>query len=346
MRILIRATNWLGDAVMSLPAIRAVRTNFPTSEIHLLAKRSVADLYARESAIDRIIVYGENRWRTAWALRARRYRMGILLPNSFDSALVFRLAGVAQIVGYDHDRRGFLLTHAIPMPHWKGTVHERFNYLGLLQEARLIDGHHSADQPIRLECAAEAAAAGKQLLAQHGITQPVIGVSPGAAYGSAKCWLPERFAESSAELALQKGAAVVLFGAANDAPACLAVENEVRSHSVPVLNLAGKTTLRQFIDMAAACSVFLTNDSGSMHVASALGVPTVAIFGATNPKTTGPAGPCNAIVQEKVECSPCFKRECPIDHPCMTGVSSGQVVASALHLINLPPIALPQESAR
>ena len=130
---------------------------------------------------------------------------------------------------------------------------------------------------------------------------------------------------------------MVLFGAAHDADDCLAVEESLKRHSVPVLNLAGRTTLREFISFAAACSIFLTNDSGSMHVASALGVPTVAIFGATNPKTTGPAGPLNSIVSEKVECSPCFKRECPIDgHPCMTGVTAERVVEAASSLIRGP----------
>ena len=127
---------------------------------------------------------------------------------------------------------------------------------------------------------------------------------------------------------------MVLFGAAHDADDCMAVEKCLEDRSVRVLNLAGKTSLREFIDLAAACAVFLTNDSGSMHVASALGVPTVAVFGATNPKTTGPAGPYNTIISQKVQCSPCFKRECPIeDHPCMTGVTAARVVQAASSLI-------------
>jgi heptosyltransferase II len=320
---------------MSLPAIRAVKANYHESEISLLAKRSVADLYARESAIDKVIVFSDNRWQSARALRAKRFHLAILLPNSFDSALLLRLAGIPQIVGYDTDVRRFLLTHAIPPPKWKGKVHERFYYLELLQEARLIDGYHHADVPIRLECASEAAADGRKAFAERGVTQPVIGVSPGAAYGHAKCWLPERFAESAAAVASQRGGTVVLFGTPNDAADCNAVEQYLKSYSVPSVNLAGQTTLRQFIDLAAACSVFLTNDSGSMHVASALGVPTIAIFGPTNPVTTGPAGPQNTIVREKVDCSPCLKRECPIDHRCMTRITAARVVEAASSLIRL-----------
>ncbi len=336
MRILDQIDQLAGrDAVMSLPALHAIRANYRSSEITLLAKRSVADLFARENVADKVIVYDGHRWRTARALRARKFHIGILLPNSFDSALIMRLAGIPQIVGFDTDKRSLLLTHAVPTPRWKGTVHERFYYLELLQEARLIDAYHRADVPIRLESAAQATEAGRQLLRDRGIALPVVGVSPGAAYGSAKCWLPERFAESAAALASQRGGGVVLFGAPNDAAACRAVEQSLQRFSVPVVNLAGQTTLRQFIDLAAACSMFLTNDSGSMHVASALGVPTVAIFGATDPKTTGPAGPCNSIVREKVECSPCFKRECPIDHPCMTQVTAARVVEAASSLIQL-----------
>jgi heptosyltransferase-2 len=335
MRILIRATNWLGDAVISLPAIRAVRENYKSSEITLLAKRSVADIYARESTVDKVIIFAADRWRTAKALAERKFHIGILFPNSFDSALVLRLARIPQIVGYDTDMRGLLLSHPVRPPRWKGTAHERFYYLELLQAARLIDGYHNADDPIRLDRASEAAEEGRLAFIERGIHLPVIGVSPGAAFGSAKCWLPERFAESAAGLATQSGATVVLFGSADDAAACAKVEEALKTYSVPVANLAGQTTLRQFIDMTAACSVYLTNDSGSMHVASALGVPTVAIFGATNPKTTGPAGPYNAIIQEKVDCSPCFKRVCPIDHRCMTRVTAARVFESAANLVQV-----------
>ncbi len=262
------------------------------------------------------------------------FDVGILLPNSFDSALVFRLAGIPQIIGYSRDMRRYLLTHRIPAPVRNGAVHERFYYLELLQKSGLIDGFHGGDKPIVLDCAAVAASEGQRIFAEQGVALPIIGVSPGAAYGSAKCWYPERFAETAAHLASRSGGTVVLFGASGDADTCAGVEQLLIKNSVPVVNLAGKTNLRQFIDLAAACSVFLSNDSGAMHVASALGVPTVAVFGATSHQATGPAGPVNSIVREHVDCSPCFQRECPIDHRCMTAVTVDKVVSAALTLID------------
>ena len=339
MRILIRATNWLGDAVMSLPAIHALREYYPKSEITVLAKKAVADLYARESVVNRVMVYGESRWKTAQALREKKFQLGILLPNSFDSALVMRLAGIRQIVGYKTDGRRLLLTHPVPVPEWKARKHERYYYLGLLQESRLIDGCSHADSPIRLECAKEAAEAGRRTFAEKGMALPVIGVSPGAAYGSAKCWLPERFAEAAAGLARQSNGTVALFGAPDDEEDCLAVEECLKKETVPLVNFCGQTTLMEFIDLAAACSVFLTNDSGAMHVASALSVPTVAIFGATNHLTTGPAGPTKMVVRHNVDCSPCMERECPIDHRCMTGVTAAAVVEAASSLVRLEKTA-------
>jgi heptosyltransferase-2 len=152
-------------------------------------------------------------------------------------------------------------------------------------------------------------------------------VSPGAAYGGAKRWLPERFAESARRLAGPIGASVIVFGAAAERELCQSVAKPAGG-----INLAGETTLREFIDMTAACSLFLTNDSGAMHIASALGVPSVTIFGPTDEHATGPAGTLAAIAREPVECAPCLRRECPIDHRCMTGVSVERVVSLAANV--------------
>jgi heptosyltransferase-2 len=157
-----------------------------------------------------------------------------------------------------------------------------------------------------------------------------IGLSPGAAYGSAKRWLPERFAETATQLAGELNASVAIFGSAGERALCEEVAKATRTN---VHNFAGETSLAEFIDLAAACRLFLTNDSGAMHIAAALGVPTVAIFGATDDIATGPMGPLATVVREPVECSPCLKRECPIDHRCMTRVSAARVADAALELL-------------
>jgi heptosyltransferase II len=317
---------------MSLPALHALRAQFVGDHIAILARPWVADLYAREAVCDRVIPYtpaaGSGdlaaKWRAVRQLAKERFDLAVLLPNSFESALVARLAGIPRIIGYNRDGRGWLLSDAIAAQ--KIHRHERFYYLELLKRAGLIDGFE-ADAPIKLTPAADV---GAGLLSARGIGLPVIGVNPGAAYGKAKRWLPERFAESARELASTLGAHVVLFGSASERELCASVADSIGSHAY---NLAGQTSLREFIDMASACRVFLTNDSGAMHIASALGVPSVTVFGSTDDVTTGPTGPLARIVREPVECSPCLRRECPIDHRCMTRIPASRVTATAFELL-------------
>ena len=333
-RVCVRATNWLGDAVMSLPAIRAIRRIFPHAHIALIARPWVADLYSRERAIDRIIPYPSQkglraRREFASQLRREHFDAAILLQNAFDAALLMWMAGIPERIGYNRDARRLLLTQAIPVPE-PGEIprHQRFYYLELLRRPGMIEGFADIG-PIRLEGIDEARAAGTDHMARLGIGGPALGVSPGAAYGNAKRWLPERFAEVAHSLA---PSAVLLFGSASERPLCETVAESLRRSHIDVRNLAGETTLREFIDLAAACRLFLTNDSGAMHVSSALGVPTVAVFGATDDTTTGPTGPLARVVREHAECSPCLLRECPIDHRCMTAVTVERVTAVAQEL--------------
>jgi heptosyltransferase II len=318
--ILVRATNWVGDAVMSLPALRAIRERFSTARISVLAKPWVADLYGRESFIDEIILYsGQSPWRTGHQLRSRRFDCAILLQNAFEAAWIAWLARIPTRIGYKRDGRQLLLTRAVNVPK-PGEIprHERFYYLELLRRAGIIDALPESEE-IRLGSGAVPSA------------KRVIGVSPGAAYGTAKRWLPERFAEAAGTLATARGASIALFGSKGERELCGEVAQLLNGHQV--INYAGQTTLAQFIDLASGCELFLTNDSGSMHIASALGVPTVAIFGATDDSTTGPTGPNARVVRHPVDCSPCLLRECPIDHRCMTGVSAERVVQEALQLL-------------
>jgi len=333
-RILVRATNWVGDAVMSLPALRALRCRFPAAKISILAKPWVADLYGREPFCDDLIPYTAAdlpaKWATARALGSLGFDCAILLQNAFEAAAVAYAARIPERIGYARDGRGFLLTLSIAVPK-RGEIqpHERFYYLELLRRAGIIESFRE-DDAIRLDGAPAAKHAGIGRLRALGWQQPVIGVSPGAAYGSAKRWLPERFAEAANRVAAELGAAVAIFGSKEERELCASVASAI---TAPVKNFSGETSLGEFIELAAACHVYLTNDSGAMHIASALGVPTVAIFGATNDVTTGPTGPLARVVREPVECSPCLKRECPIDHRCMTRVTAEKVARTALELL-------------
>jgi heptosyltransferase-2 len=263
-------------------------------------------------------------------LRHERFDGAILLQNAFDAALIAWLAGIPERIGYNRDARGLLLTSAVPVPE-PGDIprHQRFYYLELLRRAGMME-RFPPTGAIRLDGIDAARESGAAHLASLGIAGPVIGISPGAAYGNAKRWLPERFAEVARTF--PECPRVLLFGSASEHALCEEVAASIRGSHCDVRNLAGATTLREFIDLAASCRLFLTNDSGAMHVASALGVPTVAVFGATDDTTTGPTGSLARVVREHAECSPCLLRECPIDHRCMTAVTSGRVSAVALQL--------------
>jgi heptosyltransferase-2 len=328
-RVCVRSTNWLGDAVMSLAAIRAIRNTLPHAQLALVARPGLAGLFTRESAVDRVIPYPAPRnfaARRAFARVVRQYGFdcAILLQNAFDAALIAWLAGIPERIGYGRDGRSRLLTRAIPVPE-PGDIprHERFYYLELLCRAGIIDRFPPCES-IVLENLETARRSGAEHLAALGIAAPVIGISPGAAYGNAKRWMSERFAECGRALRPPDGT-VLLFGAAAERELAETVAREIPG----ARNLAGETTLGEFIDLVACCRLFLCNDSGAMHVASALGVPTVAVFGATDDGTTGPTGSNAVVVREHAECSPCLLRECPIDHRCMTRVTAERVIEVA-----------------
>jgi heptosyltransferase-2 len=339
LKILIRATNWLGDAVMSLPALRAIRRRFPHARITVLARPWVAALYDGERTIDRVVQLagapGARDWGVKWKLvrRLRRshFDLAVLFPNSFESAALLRAAGVKRIIGYARDGRSLFLTDAVRPPA-KGEIarHECFYYLELLRRAGLIESIPDVPE-IRLYGIPDARRRGEELFGDFHVKLPVVGVSPGAAYGTAKRWLPERFGEAAARLAAEIGGSVAVFGSRAEKAMC---EEVARASSGR--NFAGGTSLREFIDMTAACRMFLTNDSGAMHIASALGIPSVTVFGPTDETATGPAGEAARLVREpNVECAPCLLRECPIDHRCMTRVTTDRVVREAEELLRV-----------
>jgi heptosyltransferase-2 len=345
-RILLRATNWVGDAVMSLPAVEQIRLAFPQAHLAVLARPWVAGLY-RQPVVDEVILYTAatdwkdllGRWRLAAALRARRFDMAILLPNAFDAALLAWMAGIPVRIGYAVQRRGPLLTAPVTVPA-AGEIprHQSYYYLELLRRASLLQ---ALPEPplIRFHDLRGLRRAGERRL--PGVW---IGVAPGSANGHAKRWLPDRFAAAAAAAATAAGAKVAVFGSPDDRVLCDRVADMVRGRGVDTINFAGITGIGDVLELTAACAAFIANDSGSMHMADALGVPTVAVFGPTDPEATGPGGPLSAVVREPVDCGPCLLHECPLDHRCMEAVQAGRVAAEVTRVLGLARSDAPQGS--
>lgn len=341
MRILVRAPNWLGDAVMALPALRALQGALPEASITVLARQWVAALFRQELYVERVIVCAEPRGLNGWPgevrvarlVREGRYDWALVLPNSFESALVPWLAGIPRRTGYNRHGRGLLLSEAIAFPE-RGAIplHESYQYLELLRRAGVIAALPDR-APLLLASLDNVRNKGKELCDALGIQQPVIGVAPGAQNSRAKQWPAERFVEAAGRLAEQLQAEVAVFGSATERPLGQAVAARLRQRGCPAINLAGETSLEDFMALASACCLFLSNDSGAMHLASVLDVPTVAVFGPTEWFATAPLGPRAVIVREPVECSPCMLRDCPADHRCMRRVSAARVVETALALL-------------
>lgn len=334
-RILVRSTNWIGDAVMTTPALAAVRQSFPQAEITLLANPLVSQLFACHPWIDQVITFdrtGEHaglrgRLRLAAQLHRQRFDLALILPNSFDAALVPWLARIPRRWGKASDGRSLLLTGRYHEPPGTVPQHEVCYYLELLRHFG-ITGDVSA--PLLATTAQEDQAA-RGVLAQQGISEGtvVLGINAGASFGSAKRWYPERFAEVARQLAAQWGAQVVLFGGPDEVALVAEIE---RGLGGACLNLAGKTSVRELMALIKRCTFFITNDSGPMHIAAAFGVPLVAIFGPTDHVGTAPCTEQAVVVRQQVACAPCKLRVCPTDHVCMTAVTVDDVVEAAVQL--------------
>ena len=339
-RMLIRGTNWIGDAVMSEPALSAIRRAFPKAEITLLVKPAVAELFQQHPAIDHLLVY-EHRGRHArfsgkWALgselRRGRFDVAILFQNAFEAALLACLAGIPRRYGYATDGRGFLLSDAITVPNRTALAHQTQYYLDLLRPL----GVPSAPTAPRLFVSDAEEQTMRERFAENGIqaTDSLIGINPGSTYGGAKRWLPERFAEASDRMVEQFGGRAVIVGAVGEEALGHAIAEKMRRK--PVV-LSGRTSIRELMAIIKRCRLFVTNDTGPMHMAAAFDVPVVAIFGPTDFRTTSPFGEMHQVVRQPVECSPCLLRECPIDHRCMTGVTVEHVYDAAVKQLTMRP---------
>jgi heptosyltransferase-2 len=331
-KILIRGPNWVGDAVLAIPTMKAIRERFPQAEITLLVRPWVAGLFSSAPYIDK--VWSEKKPTTlrSWIritrdIRERDFDLSLLLPNSFESAFMMFAAGVRRRIGYATDGRRWMLTDAVPTP--SESRHQIHYYLDLAKALSV-----TTDRPsISIEATASERDSARQLLTAEGIPRDAsfLVLNPGAAYGSAKRWHQDRFASVADKLAADLGLHVAIIGSEAER----VIAEQVRDQMTrPTAVLNGKTSLETLIGVLAESSLMITNDSGPMHIAAALGIATVAIFGSTDEINTGPYGPRTRIVKHSVECSPCLLRDCPIDHRCMDAVTVEEVCRAAKELVS------------
>ena len=335
-RIVVRGTNWVGDAVMTVPALRELRRLFPDAHLTLATRSWAQELFAEADFIDELLVYDRRGLGSVLAQvrewKNRKFDLAVLFQNAFEAALIPALARVPLRVGYATEKRSFLLTHILRLPDWRSSRHEVFYYLNIVAALeRLIKGGERIpdeyEPEAQLKVSEPRRASALDFLTHYGVKseRKLIALCPGSINSRAKRWPAESFA-ALADLLIDRKAQVVLIGSAEE----LEVSHEVarRMRHDPIM-LTGNTTLSQVIEVLAIVDLLITNDTGPAHIAAALGRPTLVIFGPTNPLTTRPFSSSAEIVQQAPECAPCMLRDCPIDHRCMTAISPAEVFARA-----------------
>ena len=325
-RILIRSSNWLGDAVMSVPAVRAIKNGRPDTCITVAASAKIASMWKLVPEVDAIIPLTGNSLVAAARLLRRQssFDAAILFPNSLRVALESWLSGIPRRVGYRGHSRSWLLNQIIPEPRRPGPLeHQSSRYLHIARDC----GAETSNIEHRTPNIATASIHQRSPIDDSPIR---IGLSPGAEYGPAKRWLSERFAQAAAAVSARSPVQWILLGKKNDAPIGEQIATALGDSCV---NRIGQTTLEQLIVELRQCRLLLTNDTGTMHLAALVGVPTVAIFGSTEPRLTGPLGDRHIVLRHHVECSPCFLRNCPIDFRCMKAVSVQEVADAVMSIL-------------
>ncbi|MFA4901515.1 MAG: lipopolysaccharide heptosyltransferase II [Desulfobaccales bacterium] len=324
-RVLVRAPNWVGDAIMSLPVLAGLKRLFPLAGITVLAVPRVAPVFVSQSGVVEIIRYpsGRGKWQVLWEMRGR-FDVSLALPNSMESALGLWLVGVPSRVGYNTDARGLFLKEAVSGRSHLDGLHTVFYLLGLLKAL----GGVATFTPPTLSLEPEEVAGAAQFLQEIDLPGegPWVGLSPGAAYGPAKRWPPERFAALGRALQQEFGARLVLLGGADERPVADLVKDYLQK---PVVDLVGRTTLRQALGVLSQLRLLVTNDSGLMHAAAALSVPQVALFGSTDPVATGPFSALATVIRHPWPCSPCFKRTCEVGYACLNAITVDEALAAA-----------------
>lgn len=342
-RIVVRGTNWVGDAVMTVPALRALRQLFPHAHIALATRSWANGLFSEAEFLDDLLVHDSTGLRSVihqvkqW--RSHNFDLAVLFPNSLASALVASIARVPFRIGYATEGRQRLLTHPLDLPEWRNSKHEVFYYLNVIEKLQRIADPNNAltSEPngsLKVSSARKAAALA--MLSERGVkgihkpggpqSRPVIALCPGSTNSRAKRWPTDRFAALADLLITELNAEVLLIGSK--------AETEVSQQVLSQMNqrctlLTGETDLAELVAVLSVVDLLVTNDTGPAHIASALSRPTLVIFGPTNPLTTRPFSDTGQIVREPPDCAPCMLRDCPIDHRCMTAITPDQVFERA-----------------
>ncbi len=330
--IIVRMPNWIGDLVMATPILSDLRKAYPEARITAMCRSPICELLKEDPEIDELFCFSKTngfgrrsgRRSVIEKLRKGEYDLGILLTHSLSSAWWFWLGNVKNRIGYQGNGRSLLLNHSLPFPSNIQNQHLVVTYKTLLEPL----GIPVSETPPHLYLSAKEISDSRALLRQHGIPEGavVVGINPGATYGSAKCWLPERFREVTEKLLRDKNIYIVYFGDLATAGVVKQICNALPSR---VVNLAGLTTLRELTGLISNCDVILTNDSGPMHIADAIGTPMVALFGSTSEVVTGPYR-SGTVIHKHVECSPCYQRTCHIDFRCMKRIEAGEVYEAVI----------------
>jgi heptosyltransferase-2 len=345
-RIVVRSTNWVGDAVMTVPALREIRRLFPEAHITLATRSWARGLFAEADFLDDLQVHDGSGLRSVvqqvreW--RKRSFDLAVLLPNSLETALVASLARVPLRIGYATDGRQALLTHPLDLPEWRNSKHEVFYYLKIVAELERLIKHEQTfldtEPDGSLEVSEARRSAARDFLRARGVEvgngRALVALCPGSINSRAKRWPTERYAALGDRLIDEFDAEIVLIGSAAEAEVSGLVSQQMRNK--PVM-LAGQTDLAELVAILSQVDLLVTNDTGPAHIASALGRPTLVIFGPTNPLTTRPFSPFGEIVRQPPDCAPCMLRDCPIDHRCMTAITPDEVLERARNFLSVKP---------
>ena len=337
-RIVVRAPNWVGDAVMSVAALRALRRLLPDAHLTVMSKPGTADIFAQADFVDEVLLYKRSGLNSFFAQarewKRRQFDLAVLFQNAFEAAAIAFWARVPLRVGYDTEHRGFLLTHPVSVPSWKNERHEVFYYLNLVNELeRALTGrspNEHREPEFQIAVSAEEQRHAQQLLAGgEAIRKPLVLLCPGSVNSRAKRWPAERYAALADQFA-ERGATIALIGSSNELDVSQKVAALAREQP---LVLTGKTSVREIMALISLADVLVTNDTGPAHIGAAMGTPTLVIFGPTNPLTTRPFGGAAEIVRRPPECAPCMLRDCPIDHRCMTAITPDDVFQRARQIM-------------